>query len=152
MPSCNTYCLTFLLPWAWGISLHGCSSKVQPLLLTLDEGYLLTAALSDLQCGIAPLGPPRAARAPWTWGWSSRPPSLASGVGLVFPAAAPGLGCGVVGCSSRPLPLASGVGAWGSSSRPLPLANHWPDSIQRKMQQKQIPRLSTLPPAGLGAE
>ena len=41
-----------------GISLHGCSSKVQPLLLTLDEGYLLTAALPDLQRGIAPLGPP----------------------------------------------------------------------------------------------
>ena len=25
------------------VSLHGCSSKAQPLLLTLDEGYLLTA-------------------------------------------------------------------------------------------------------------
>ena len=41
-----------------GVSLHGCSSKVQPLLLTLDEGYLLTAALPDLQSGMAPLGPP----------------------------------------------------------------------------------------------
>ena len=41
-----------------GVSLHGYSSKVQPLLLTLDEGYLLTAALPDLQHGIAPLGPP----------------------------------------------------------------------------------------------
>ena len=41
-----------------GVSLHGCSSKAQPLLLTLDEGYLLTVALPDLQCGIAPLGPP----------------------------------------------------------------------------------------------
>ena len=41
-----------------GVSLYGCSSKVQPLLLTLDEGYLLTAALPDLQRGIAPLGPP----------------------------------------------------------------------------------------------
>ena len=41
-----------------GVSLHGCSNKVQPLLLTLDEGYLLTTALPDLQCGIAPLGPP----------------------------------------------------------------------------------------------
>ena len=30
---------------------------MQPLLLTLDKGYLLTAALPDLQCGIAPLGP-----------------------------------------------------------------------------------------------
>ena len=41
-----------------GVSLHGCSSKVQPLLLTLDEGYLLTAAPPDLQCGIAFLVPP----------------------------------------------------------------------------------------------
>ena len=39
-----------------GVSLHGCSSKAQLLLLTLDEGYLLTTALSDLQCGMAPLG------------------------------------------------------------------------------------------------
>ena len=39
-----------------GVSLHGCSSKAQPLLLTLDEGYLLTAALPDLQRGMAPLG------------------------------------------------------------------------------------------------
>ena len=28
-----------------GVSLHGCSSKAQLLLLTLDEGYLLTANL-----------------------------------------------------------------------------------------------------------
>ena len=28
-----------------GVSLHGCSSKAQLLLLTLDEGYLLTASL-----------------------------------------------------------------------------------------------------------
>ena len=41
-----------------GVSLQGCFSKVQPLLLTLDEGYLLTAAIPDLQHGIAPLGPP----------------------------------------------------------------------------------------------
>ena len=31
-----------------GVSLHGCSNKVQPLLLTLGEGYLLTAALLTL--------------------------------------------------------------------------------------------------------
>ena len=30
-----------------GASLHGCSSKAQPLLLTLEEGYLLTAAPPD---------------------------------------------------------------------------------------------------------
>ena len=40
------------------VSPHSCSSKVQPLLLTLDEGYLLTTTPSDLECGIAPLGPP----------------------------------------------------------------------------------------------
>ena len=31
---------------------------MQPLLLTLDEGYLLTAAPPDLEHGIAPLGLP----------------------------------------------------------------------------------------------
>ena len=50
-----TILLGFLLPWC-GVSLHGCSSNAQPLLLTLDEGYLLTANIPDLQCGIAPLG------------------------------------------------------------------------------------------------
>ena len=45
-----------------GVSLYGCSSKAQPLLLTLDEGYLLTATLPDLQCGIAPPGPPAPAQ------------------------------------------------------------------------------------------
>ena len=39
-----------------GISLHGCSSKVQLLLLTLGKGYLLTATPPDLERGIAPLG------------------------------------------------------------------------------------------------
>ena len=39
-----------------GVYLHGYSSKVQWLLLTLDEGYLLTAAPPDLERGIAPLG------------------------------------------------------------------------------------------------
>ena len=57
-----------------GVSLHDCSSKAQLLLLTLDEGYLLTAALPDLQCGIAPLGPPAPVQpgllgcGPWAWG------------------------------------------------------------------------------------
>ena len=63
-----------------GISLQGCSSKVQPLLLTLEEGYLLTAAPPDLERGIAPLGPPvptqppllgggvaPSGRRPWPW-------------------------------------------------------------------------------------
>ena len=40
-----------------GVSLHSCSRKAQPLLLTLDKGYLLTTTLPDLQRGMAPLGP-----------------------------------------------------------------------------------------------
>ena len=92
-----------------GVSLHGCSSKAQPLLLTLDEGYLLTAALLDLQCGIAPLGPPAPtqprllgrgvappARRPWPRAW---------GVGYLLPATAPDLRSGVT-----PLIAAPGLG------------------------------------------
>ena len=90
-----------------GVSLHGCSSKAQPLLLTLDEGYLLTAALPDLQRGIAPLGPPVPAQPglhgrgvgppghrPWprTRGSSSWPLPFGHGV---LPASAPDLGRGV---------------------------------------------------------
>ena len=72
-----------------GVSLHGCSSKGQPLLLILDEGYLLTAAPPDLECEVAPLGPPALApaTAPWMWGCSAP----------------------VSGISSRLLPLALGV-------------------------------------------
>ena len=55
-----------------GVSLHGCSSKAQPLLLTLDEGYLLTAAPPDVERGVAPLGPPAPAQ----------PPLLGHGVSL----------------------------------------------------------------------
>ena len=58
-----------------GVNLHGCSSKAQPLLLTLDEGYLLTATLPDFQRVIAPLGPPAV-------------------MGLLLPAASPDLGRG----------------------------------------------------------
>ena len=39
------------------ISFHSCSSKVQPLLPTLDEGYLLMAAPPDFEHGVAPLHP-----------------------------------------------------------------------------------------------
>ena len=53
---------------ARGVSLYSCSSKVQPLLPSLDEGYLLMATPPDLECGVAPLGlpAPRTATAPWT--------------------------------------------------------------------------------------
>ena len=82
------------LTFGRGVSLHGCSSKAQPLLLTLDEGYLLTAAPSDLERGIAPLGPP----APL------QPPLLGHGVALL------GCSCAVAAWHSRPLPLISDVG------------------------------------------
>ena len=42
-----------------GVSLHGCSSKAQSLLLTLDE-----IAPPDLECGVAPLGSPAPAQPP----------------------------------------------------------------------------------------
>ena len=73
-----------------GVSLHICSSKAQPLLLTLDEGYLLTAAIPDLQCGIAPLGPPARVQ----------PPLL----GILLPATGPGLGLGVAPQGHCPWP------------------------------------------------
>ena len=71
-----------------GVSLHSCSSKAQLLLLTLDEGYLLTVAPPDLERGVAPLSPPAPVQPPllghgvappschpwlWAWGSSSQP-------------------------------------------------------------------------------
>ena len=47
-----------------GVSLQGRSSKAQVLLLTFDQGYLLMAAPPDLECGIAPLGPPTPTQLP----------------------------------------------------------------------------------------
>ena len=56
-----------------GVSLHGCSGKAQLLLLTLDERYLLTAALLDLRRGIAPLGPPAPTQPPLLGRWVAPP-------------------------------------------------------------------------------
>ena len=47
-----------------GVSRYGCSSKAQPLLLILEEGYLLTAAPPDLERGVAPLSPPAPVQPP----------------------------------------------------------------------------------------
>ena len=38
-----------------GISLHGCFSKAQPLLLTLDEGYLLTTKVRLVKAMVFPV-------------------------------------------------------------------------------------------------
>ena len=90
-----------------GVSLHSCSSKAQLLLLTLDEGYVLTATPPDLEREVAPLGslapaqppllghgvaPPGHCPWPQVGVSSSRPLPLGLGV---LPASAPDLGCGV---------------------------------------------------------
>ena len=84
-----------------GVSLHGCSSKAQPLLLTLAEGYLLTAAPPDLERGVAP----RPSSAP-------QPPLLGGGAAL--PAAAPDLRGVVVRRTAAP-DLRRGVAPLGRS-------------------------------------
>ena len=90
MPSRNTHHLTWVsLTLDVEVSLHSCSNKTQPLLLTLDEGYLLAAAPPDLELGVAPLSPP-------------------------VPEQPPLLGCNVArpGCRAWPQ-------TWGSSSWPI---------------------------------
>ena len=110
------------------------------LLLILDEGYLLTAALPDLQRGIAPLGPsahmqPRLLgrgvappiHRPWfrAWGhrvappghpwprtWSSSSPPFLRRRSLALSAAAPDFGRGVATLGSPRWPQ-----TWGSSSQ-----------------------------------
>ena len=77
-----------------GVSLHGCSSKVQPLLLTLDEGYLLTTAPPDLERGVAPLGP----------SVPTQPPLLRYGVAPL---------------GRRPWPRACGSSSWQSVLRDI---------------------------------
>ena len=62
------------------VSLHGCPSKAQPLLLTLDEAYLFTATLPDLQHGMAPLGPSSPGQPPFL-GPGVAPPGHHSGFG-----------------------------------------------------------------------
>ena len=112
-----------------GVSLHGCSSKAQPLLLTLDEGYLLTTTLPDLQLGIAPLGPPAPTQPPLLGhgvslhGCSSKaqPLLLTLEEGYLLTAAPPDLECGIAPLGppvpTQPLLLGGGV-----PSRPQPLA------------------------------
>ena len=96
MPSHNTDHLTWVsLTLALGVALHGCSSKVQPLLLILDQGCLLIATPPDLEHGVAPPSP----LAPM------QPPLL--DMGLLFSAAAPDLRRVVA--PLVPSPLTSGV-------------------------------------------
>ena len=82
----------------------------------LDEGYLLTATVPDLQRGIAPLGPPVPAQPPLL-GMLLPAASPGLGRGWLLPAAAPGFGLGVAPQGHRPWPWARG----GFSRPPLTL-------------------------------
>ena len=128
------------------VSLHGYSSKAQQLLLTLDEEYLLTAALPDLQHGIAPLALLRlrshhsldvvwlllTATVASDAGWLlSAVPSPTSEAGWLLPAATPDLGlrvaplsrsCAVAAWPSQPLHLTSDVGKFLSAALSAPVA------------------------------
>ena len=97
-----------------GVSLHGCSSNAQLLLLTLDKGYLLTTAVPDLQCGIAPLGPPVPVQPPLL-GLHLPDAGPGFGHGWLFPTAAPGLGLRVATHGHHPWPRVRG----GFSRSPL---------------------------------
>ena len=61
------------------------------MLLTLDEGYLLTTALPDLQHGIVPLGPPAPAQ-PWLLGRGVAPPARRPWPGALGRGVAPPVG------------------------------------------------------------
>ena len=114
-----------------GVSLQGCSSKAQPLLLTLDERYPLIAVPPDLECRVAPLGTPVPAQPPllgrgvappchrlWPRAWGSSSWLLLRCRSLALSAAAPDLGHWVTPLGRRPsgmessrfLPLISDVG------------------------------------------
>ena len=91
MPSPNTYHLTWVsLTLDVGYLFNGCSSKAQLLLLTLDEGYLLTATTPDLESGVAPLSPPHPCN------------RHSLDVGLLLSAASPDLGHAVPPLGHRP--------------------------------------------------
>ena len=107
-----------------GVSLHGCSSKAQPLLLMLAKGYLPTATPPDLECGIAPLGPPAPtqppllghgvpppSRCPWPHAWGSSSRLLLRCHSLTLSATAPDHRRGVAPLGCRPCPQ-----TWGTFS------------------------------------
>ena len=116
-----------------GVSLHSCSSKAQQLLLTLDEGYLLTAALPDLQRVIATLSPPAPVQPrllggrvgppghrPWPRAWGCGVAPLGHHLWPWTQVALLGRSCAVAAWHSRPLPL---TWTWDNSSWLLPFGH-----------------------------
>ena len=72
MPSCNTYRLTWVsLTLGVGYVFTAAPAKCSRCSLPWTRGYLLTAAVPDLQRGIAPLGPPVPAQPPLITRWST---------------------------------------------------------------------------------
>ena len=112
-----------------GLSLHGSPAKYSRCSLLWTRGYLLTAAVPDLQRGIAPLGPPVPAQPPLLGllfpaacpglghGWILPAADTGLGLGWLLRVTAPGLRCQVAS-PGRPRPR-----TWDSSSWPLPLAS-----------------------------
>ena len=109
MPSCNTYHLTWV-SFTLGVGYLFMAAPAKHSRCSLPwRGYLLTAAIPDLQRGIAPLSPPGPAQ----------PPLLR----MLLPAAGPGLRLGMAprvrgGFSRPPRPSEQD-----SSSRQLPLTS-----------------------------
>ena len=142
MPSCNTYRLT-------------CVS------LTLDKGYLLTAAPPDLEHGIAPLGPPVPAQPPLL-GCGVGPPGRCPflGRGVTPPGHRPWPWCGVAPPGRCPWPRAWGRGAplghrpWpqkrGSSTQPPPLTSDLGSSSQPFLRGHSLALSVTAPDLGRG--
>ena len=94
MPSCNTYHLTWVsLTLGMGYLFTAAPAKHSHC-FTLDEGYLLTATVPDLQRGIAPLGPPMPAQLLFL-GLLLLAAGPGLGHGWLLPASAHGLGLGV---------------------------------------------------------
>ena len=147
MPPCNTYRLTWVsLTLDVGYLFTAAPAKRSRCCLPWREGYLLTAALPDLQCGIAPLGSPAPAqprllgsgvappgRRPWLRAWgnsSSRCPWPFAGY-LLSAVPAPSQS-GTLGCCSWPP-------TYGNSSWPLPFRHGVPPASAPDLGRRVAP-------------
>ena len=102
-----TVLLGFLLPWAWSISsrLLQQSAAIAAYLGRWVSPHRHPFWPSTWDSSSRP-----SSTAPWTWGCSSWLPPLSLGMGSLLPPAAPGLGLGAGGISSRPPHLTSDAG------------------------------------------